>query len=523
MCTSFSTPGPLALNELSVAVEALLEGFDDRGLRIIRDRILGLRPTTTLEEFGREFGLTRERVRQIEVGLREKLNRRLAFPKLACIKRAADSFATQIGLACPSRYIDELVTLTRATSCSSDLLPILLWQGGPYAPAENWLIRHPLHETRELLESLLPPIGTSESQIDVQTRLIEQGLDPQFCVEILNYFECRTFDNGMVVRWRGSLADKAFLLLANHAKPMTREEISSQIPEEHSIRTLGNYLFSDARFARVNLTDFALAAWGTPEYKGIVPEITQEIGRRGGEATLAELRGSLVSKFGVSDRSIVSYLNSPFFTRTLGGGFRVRREDETLAIQSKPELARSCFLVDRRWTYRLQVDSELIRGSGRNVSTAFAAGISLAPGEVKLYASPHGDFRISWLGSQPSVGSIRMAIEEYGLAVGDWLYLRPDADHITFYPLRLNQIEAAEREERLFIQCCPHCEVEESSRKPLIAKAIGLRESDGWTAIGRRFLERRENALHDLVPELHDEPNEESIDELFAFLGTEAV
>jgi RNA polymerase sigma-32 factor len=53
-------------------VEKFAENIDDREQRILRDRILAEEPRT-LQEIGDEFGLTRERVRQIEARLVRKL------------------------------------------------------------------------------------------------------------------------------------------------------------------------------------------------------------------------------------------------------------------------------------------------------------------------------------------------------------------------------------------------------------------------------------------------------------------
>ena len=164
------------------------------------------------------------------------------------------------------------------------------------------------------------------------------------------------------------------------SSPTAREEISSAITEEHSIRTLSNYLSDDERFVRVNRTEFGLAVWGADSYKGIVQELGAEILRCGGEATLDHLKSSLIERFAVSENSIVSYLHSPLFAETSGGGFRLRRDDEDISVQSRVELTRSCFFIEGHWAYRLQVDDELLRGSGRNVPRVFAQAIAFRRG-----------------------------------------------------------------------------------------------------------------------------------------------
>ncbi len=53
-------------------MEKFAEGIDERELKILHERILAEDPKT-LQEIGEAFGLTRERVRQIEKRLVQKL------------------------------------------------------------------------------------------------------------------------------------------------------------------------------------------------------------------------------------------------------------------------------------------------------------------------------------------------------------------------------------------------------------------------------------------------------------------
>ena len=76
------------ITELAAAADAILEGFDDRSIQILRERIFAFESQATLEELGQRFGLTRERVRQVEVAILKKIDKRLTFPEFACVKRA---------------------------------------------------------------------------------------------------------------------------------------------------------------------------------------------------------------------------------------------------------------------------------------------------------------------------------------------------------------------------------------------------------------------------------------------------
>jgi hypothetical protein len=297
-----------------------------------------------------------------------------------------------------------------------------------------------------------------------------------------------------------SVADKACLLLEFHGRPMTREEILADISDEHNIRTLGNYLCDDSRFVRVNLTEYALASWGTVPYKGIVQELTAEISRCGGEASLENLKTQLIVKFGVSERSIIYYLYSPIFARTRNGLFRVRREDEDVTVQSRMELTRSCFRIDGNWGFRLQVDKELLRGSGRNLPSAFAYAFGVGPGSFAVYNSEFGEYRMSWLGAQPAIGSIRRFLEQFELVQNDWIYLVPVGSELRAIPLKATELLGLRDVDKLFRQTCPSQAIGTTDKREAIAESIGLSEDIGWTSIKRRLSDRRETALCALVP-----------------------
>jgi hypothetical protein len=514
---------PPALVELAAAAIGIFEGFDDRARRILAERILTSGAPSKLEELGQDFSLTRERVRQIEVGVREKIDKRLGFPHFQCLRRAANSLAGQLGLAFPEQLLSETASLFASSAVTAEnplFLPLLLWIGGPYERVRGWVIKKPASTNLAMLSAILPQTATISNFDDLSLQLQELGVRVQYHDGLIVYLGCRLIE-GCVLSWRGSLADKAFSLLTISGHPMTREQLSSGIPEEHSIRTLGNYLYYDKRFTRTNLSQFGLSSWGASPYKGIVQELTDEIGRTGGEATLAHLRDTLIQKFGVSENSIVSYLNSPLFAKTTGGGFRLRRDDEEILVQSRVDLTRSCFRIGETWAYRLQIDDELIRGSGRNIPSGFAQAVGVAPGTGKCYRSEYGEYRISWFGPQPIVGSVRKFIEKNSLQREDWIYLAPSDDFIRVEVLRAQELLGLDNISRLCLESCPWQSPDVENAMPAIAAAIGINlEQASWTAIKRRFLERREGTLLSLVP---DESSEEhdiaSLSDLFQYIG----
>ena len=113
-------------------------------------------------------------------------------------------------------------------------------------------------------------------------------------------------------------------------EPKTADELSVQIPEPHSIRTLGNYLLSDPRFRRRGLKHYGLDVWGGEEYTKIADEIADELVKLGGEADLEHLVETLSSRFGVSPSSVRTYARGRQFVRSATGVVRLRRPDAAL-------------------------------------------------------------------------------------------------------------------------------------------------------------------------------------------------
>lgn len=514
---------PAALQELSDAYGLFLYGFDQRAKRILAERILAYDSRPTLDQLGHEFELTRERVRQIEVGVRKKLAKRLEFPQFQCLIRAGNSLSVQLGLAVPSQSLLEIASLftsSAATAMCPLLLPLLLWISGPYENVAGWVVRKPTSASLEALSSILPQATDTVRLEDLSLQLKELGIREVYHKQLIAHLGCLLIGD-TVLAWNGSLADKAYTLLSLAERPMTREQISSAIPDEHSIRTLGNYLCCDTRFRRVSLSEFGLASWGTTTYKGIVQELSDEIGRSGGEASLAHLKETLIQKFGVSERSIIYYLNSPLFAKSSSGGFRLRRDEEEVVIQTRVELTRSCFRATNAWSYRLQIDDELIRGSGRNVPSGFAQAAGVAPGSEKYFQTEFGDYRLNWFGPQPIVSSVRKFVEKLSLQRDDWLYLVPSGNTMAIHALKMQNLQRLAGLSRLCAETSPWQFPDTENAIIAVAGAIGLSHDDiTWTTIKRRFLERHETTLFSLVPDESSEEHDNAVlSNLFEYVG----
>ena len=251
--------------------EALLDGFDERQLRIVYLRTFQTLSGRTLQELGNDFGVSRERVRQIESNCIQTMARRLETARFRPLIAASATIASEIGLAVP-------VTMARAAGFLSSRLPIgsiataspesflrafLLWRSGSYELRNGWMIKQPaaryIRKTRIVGNSLLRRGPASADQLIAKVCAL--GFRRDVVPQWVSAFGQVRILGSVAVRWRGSMADKAVALLEYQGGPMSRRGISELLGFPHSIMALSNCLSADERVERLKRDVYALRAW----------------------------------------------------------------------------------------------------------------------------------------------------------------------------------------------------------------------------------------------------------------------
>jgi hypothetical protein len=98
----------------------------------------------------------------------------------------------------------------------------------------------------------------------------------------------------------------------------------------------------------------------------------------------------------------------------------------------------------------------------------------MSPGASATYMSESGEYRIGWVGPQPTVGSVRRFIEVRGLERGDWLYLAPRDNQLRLFAIRSVDLIGLSNPESLFKQTCPSATHINGNLQAAIAASIGL-------------------------------------------------
>jgi hypothetical protein len=503
------------LHDFSVPerLEELLQTFDERETLILQHRIVVPgRRLSTLDELGTRIGVTRERIRQIEQRVVKLLMRSSNGP----IGRRAFSLGARLGSAVPLGSVQLETSLRWATrdfhASKLDLArSVLLFLAGPYKEDKEWLLRVPdevrLQGTLALLlesvdkDNILVP---EEIERILNDAAILETLHEQW-MDRLGVFRQTTYG---LLRWDGSTSDKLYRLLRLRGVPSTIEELLAQAGQEMAPQHIRSRLMADPRFVRINLQgELALTEWGFDEYTGIADEIVEELERRGGSANVSDLVLLLVDRFGVSENSVRSYVQTPRF-RVEGGMVRLRGPHELYEVVASIAETRGCFqLSPARVAWLLTVDADVLRGSGRSLPAAIAAFLGVRPGgERRLHLalqsqSTRTTVPVKWSLTStggPSIGSLRSLATFTKAACGSLLRVVFDRDLGTIVAARVNTVHLDRLDPSARITELTGLAVGEHDLIATLASALGV----SGDAVRRTLRFRGDGHIADLLPEV---------------------
>ncbi len=492
-------------------VSKFLDSLDDRETELIRDRILPLNPTVTLDEIARRHDLSRERMRQLEARIKD----RLATLADSSVGRLAASLTQRLGTAVPalSEEVTALAELVRQYSDPTLSRLLLLYLAGPYRADDGWILRLPsrasLDGTRHSLLDAADQAGLV-SATAVTDVLDRAGINRDWHDAWISRLGCLKHVGDKYLRWDGTTLDRLERLLRLRGNPATTEELIADLDDTFNARRIKYRLMEDPRFVRINKqSQFALPEWGFDEYTGITDELAQEIERCGGVANADYLVQTISSTYGVAETSVRTYLGAPMFVRSDSGTVRLRGEqDGKIPVDTNLTDAADCCLSPVGWCLRVLVDEDLLRGSGRAISAAFAGHVDVEPGNKISIPGPGSTITVSWPVSSitgPSVGSLRAEALALDALHGDFLFLVYLADQGRFDTklVRASEIEAADGLSRLALLhgLQPTSDPEEMLIK--IARALGMDKTDAGDPVAivdLTLTRRHQDSWRELLP-----------------------
>lgn len=421
-------------HDIQSLLDELFLGVDDRALAIFEARHLCADPVT-LRDVGRQYGISRERTRQLDRETSTLLRSRLATPQFRHLRWRFHSLASTLGNGAPepsdlaSRALDKAY---RGLAASARTRALVLWASGPYRHQDGWLLRKSAQRPTIPLDKDAFGGDGEITHESVSAWLVRKGFSAELTTTVMEQSGAIRQVGDKWVRWPNNVTDKAEVILRLLGRPADSVEVIELIGEEYSDWSLRSRLLDDDRFVRVNKRQFALATWGLEEYSGITQEIIERIERDGGSTALAPLVTELVRQFEVSEFSVRAYANAPMFIIERGA-IRLRGGSDEYSIDAQIETVQGLFPDPDRGLVHLviPVDADLRRSSGATVKEPVAAALGMKPGDRLTFTVGVGGEQVvlSWPESGvagPYLGGTRTLLQTVEGEAGDECVLTLD-------------------------------------------------------------------------------------------------
>ena len=473
-----------------------------RERRIFNTRIAGIGGGLTLQELADEFGITRERVRQIGSRLRRMFSEFVETQEGLPIRWRLRSLKKRIGVAIPESHLVPLLsTIDGDTRYGS----LLLGFAGPFDLDSGWRVLASKidGDPTTAIKETADEYGRIDR--DQASYLLNSwGLKPSLHEGWLTRDGSIRGINGKLVRWKGSISERLMFALADVGKPATVETLMAHIREKRTRNSAVNALSADPRIVRSSRTEWALASWELPVYLGIAQSIRQLLEKHGKPMHVKEVVERMNVDFGIVESSTKAYCNAAMFV-TENGLMRMRRNGEPYSYtRHSPAKSAGVFsLGPSKVALLIEVDQNVLRGSGRNLPSGVGYWLNVAVDDHLVFDGPASHTvtitfpETSFLG--PSLGSTRSLAEHVGASAGDYMTIIFDRSDMS--------VEA---------WATPKQQFERSW--DLVARLSGVQPGSGFSGLAKslgcapeeveeRLRERKDHVILDALP-THGEDTE---------------
>ena len=412
-------PHPYAL------VDRWADQLPERWRLIFMKRLVESEQRMTLQELGDRFGVTRERVRQLEEKVRKKFYAYAATASGRSIKWRIETIRRSVNVAVPVGSVEGLLL---GPADLPDYSSLFLNLAGPYSISGGWLVlQSALHTdpTKSIIDAVdeygrIDMVGAGEA-------LRKWGLDDSLHLEWLSRDDAVHMFKGRLIRSRGPAAEKLALSLHDLGGQATAEKIRGNLGLDRNIRYVKNLLSADDRFTRAARAEWALTSWGLPVYTGIASSIRRLL-EETGPMRVGDVAARLEADFGIKRSSTNTFCEAAAFV-VEDGLVRLRREGEAYVYKDASiGDAKGVFdLGGRRVGLLFRVDWDVLRGSGRSLGAAAGAILGVAPNDRLVFHDPNGLLlNVSFPDTTihgPSLGSSRELAEAAGAELDGYLNL----------------------------------------------------------------------------------------------------
>ena len=287
-----------------------LRSLDTRQLTVLRFRIAQT-PKATLQAVGQRFGLSKERVRQIQVAVEQ----RLAAAVAPDVNELATIIDSGLAPAAPAQAVHS--ALDEATGHTESLAASLLAQALIRALNRTLIrdhyvtrqARQAIERAKALADQLADDVGLIHRD-DLLAPLAKANLRSvgdlsALCQLAVPY----GFHGSLALRNTQKARTKAALIAIN--RPATCAEISALThldPERTRVQ-----LHNTQSVVRADTQRWALPAWVDHAYSNVSAEIIRHLERNGGSASNDDITREIATRFAAKPGTVRAYLRTPTF------------------------------------------------------------------------------------------------------------------------------------------------------------------------------------------------------------------
>lgn len=330
-------------------VKRLLSVLPERAREVLRSRY-GLASSTdrmTLESIGKKYGITRERVRQIEnyalANIRKSpayQKERLAFEEL---ERTLQSMG---GIVVEYDLLDQL----SKDKSTQNYMHFLLVLGESFKrKKEDDEFRHRWYMSDDLAEKVHGALRRFYSNISDNALIPEGEVVGKFFEHLKDVSDefrqeeiakrwlrlSKKVDKNPLGEWglahssnvrAKGMRDYAFLVIRKHGSPLHFTQVAKSIEKlfgkKAHVATCHNELIKDPRFVLVGRGLYALSEWGY--MTGVVKDVIHKILEKNGPLTKPEVVDKVLKERYVKENTIVVNLQNPkYFRRDKEGRYHL--------------------------------------------------------------------------------------------------------------------------------------------------------------------------------------------------------
>ena len=338
------------MKNLDTIVEGLLDGFSQKQVKVVSGRF-GLKTgkKATLQEIGNDLGVTRERVRQIEVQSLKKLKDRIEKDSASQdIVSAAKAYLKELGgVRLGDSFLKELVKrkpLKAKKNTEEKLFFILSAAGEPqYRKETDKFYAYWYSDTKtekkfmDFVKNVTKFFKQNNKQDVLDKKLYLQYSEnrvSQHLLSVPKHFGVNVFGDIGLRSWPEiepkTIRDKAYLALKKNKTPLHFEDIAKKIGElgidrqPAHVQTVHNELIKDARFVLVGRGMYALEEHGYEP--GTVREVITKLFKEKGPLSSSQVVKLVNERRFLKENTILLNLqNRKYFKRLSDGKYNIKR------------------------------------------------------------------------------------------------------------------------------------------------------------------------------------------------------